>query len=222
MTENAFAQNWREFIAGELYPDEQVPWRDDPAYVLLQQIPGLRESIGGRSAGALQQAIGLVRALTGIDLHAGERANRPAQGLCLGFGMNLMEPYDLLHAFALDRVHAYEWIGEHVTEAAQALQALRTADPLLPDRLRLHHGTISDLDALPDGSIRVVYIANVFTPEIPMTEETFARAVQEILRVLEVGGVLLSRGSHGVLEAALAQHGRMLLQTPLVSVFEKA
>lgn len=222
MTGNAFAQNWRDFIAGELYPEAQVPWRDDPAYGLLLQVPGLRESIGGRSAAALHQAIGLVRALTGIDLHAGERANRPAQGLCLGFGMNLMEPYDLLQVFKLNRVHAYEWIGEHVTEAAQALQALRTTDQLLPDRLRLHHGIISDLCALADGSIRVVYTANVFTPEIPMTEETFAGAVQEILRVLEAGGILLSRGSHGVLEATLTPHGRMLLQTPLVSVFAKA
>jgi len=224
MAESASEQkySWRDFIDGKLYLDTQVPWRDDPAYILLQQIPGLRESIGGRSAAALQQAIGLVRAVAGVDLGTEVHANQPAQGLCLGFGTNLMEPYDLLQAFGLTCVHAYEWIGEHVVEAAQAFQALRAADPLLSDRLRLHHGTINDLSALADGSIQVVYTANVFTSEIPMTAETFARAVQEIVRVLEAGGILLSRGSHGVLEAALTRHGRMLLQTPLVSVFEKA
>jgi hypothetical protein len=221
MTGNAFAQDWRDFFEGELYPEAQVPWREDPAYGLLLQIPGLRESIGGRSAAALQQAVGLVRAVAGVDLCARGRVNRPAQGLCLGLGMNLMEPYDLLQVFGLTCVHAYEWIGEHLIEAAHAFQALRTADPLLPERIRLHHGTISDLSALADGSIHVVYTANVFTPEIPMTAETFARTVKEIVRVLEMGGVLLSRGSGGVLEAALAQYGRMLLQTPLVSVFEK-
>ena len=148
--------------------------------------------------------------------------SQPVQGLCLGFGMNLLEPYDLLQVFKLARVHAYEWIGEHVVEAAQAFQALRAADPLLPDRVRLHHGTIGDLSALADGSMHVVYTANVFNPEIPMTDETFARAVQEIVRVLEVGGVVLSRGSAGGLETELAQYGRMLLHTPLVSAFEKA
>jgi hypothetical protein len=215
-------QSWQDFLAGELYPDAQVPWRDDPAYGLLLQVPGLRESVGGRSAAALHQAIGLVRALAGVDLCAEIRAGQPAQGLCLGFGMNLMEPYDLLQVFRLTCVHAHEWIGEHIIEAAQAFQALRTADLSLPDRIRLHHGTISDLGALADSSIRVVYSANVFNPEIPMTDETFVRAVKEIVRVLGTGGVLLSRGSAGVLEAALTQYGRMLLQTPLVSVFAKA
>ena len=214
-------QNWRDFVEGELYPDAQVPWRDDPAYVLLLQVPGLRESVGGRSAAALNQAIGLVRALAGVDLCAGVRASQPAQGLCLGFGMNLMEPYDLLQVFGLTRVHAYEWIGEHIIEAAQAFQALRVTEPLLPGRIRLHQGTISDLSALANGSMHVVYTANVFNPEIPMTDETFARAVQEIVRVLGEGGIVLSRGSTGVLETELAQYGRMLLQTPLVSVFEK-
>jgi hypothetical protein len=215
-------QNWRDFIEGELYPDAQVPWRDDPAYVLLLQVPGLRESVGGRLTLALNQAIGLVRALAGVDLCEVVRVSQPVQGLCLGFGMNFMEPYDLLQVFKLDRVHVYEWIGEHIVEAAQAFQALRAADPLLPDRIRLHHGTISELSALADGSIHVVYTANVFNPEIPMTDETFARAVQEIVRVLGVGGVMLSRGSAGGLETELARYGRMLLQTPLISVFEKA
>jgi hypothetical protein len=68
----------------------------------------------------------------------------------------------------------------------------------------------------------VVYAANVFNPEIPMTAETFAKAVKEIVRVSGGGGVVLSRGSTGALEAELSRHGRMLLQTPLISVFEKA
>jgi hypothetical protein len=136
--------------------------------------------------------------------------------------MNFMEPYDLLQVFALDQVHAYEWIGEHVIEAAQALQALRAGDPLLPERIRLYHGTIADLRALADGSVSIGYIANVFTPEIPMTEETFTRAVKEIVRALSADGVLVSRGSSGALEAGLARYGRMLLQTPLISVFAKS
>ena len=134
--------------------------------------------------------------------------------------MNALEPYDLLQVFQLDLVHAYEWVGEHVIEAAQALAALRTENPLLPTRIRLHHGTMSELSALADGSIRVVYVANVFNPEIPMAPETFGRALEEIVRVLGAGGVVLSRGSSGALEAELAQHGRLLLQTPLVSVFQ--
>ncbi|HJY84749.1 MAG TPA: hypothetical protein VKK81_27160 [Candidatus Binatia bacterium] len=214
-------QGWRDFIEGELYPDAQAPWADDPAFALLLQVPGLRESLGGRITGALHQAIGLVRALAQVDLLEVARTRRPALGLCLGFGMNMLEPYDLLQVFGLDQVHAYEWISEHVIEAAQGLQALRAEAPLLSTRIRLHHGTISDLGAIADGAIRVVYVANVFNPEIPMTEETFAKAVQEIVRVSEVGGVLLSRGSPGALEAALSRHGRMLLQTPLISVFEK-
>jgi hypothetical protein len=136
--------------------------------------------------------------------------------------MNGLEPYDLLRAFALERVYAYEWIGEHLIEAAQMLQALRAEDALLPTRIRLHHGTIGDLGAIADGAIRVAYVANVFNPEIPMTTETFARALREIVRVLAVGGIVLSRGSSGTLETELARYGRMLLQTPLISVFEKA
>jgi hypothetical protein len=215
-------QGWRDFIAGELYADAQTPWRDDPAFALLLQVPGLRESIGGRATAALHQAIGLVRALARVDLLEVVHAHRPAQGLCLGFGMNALEPYDLLQVFALDRVHAYEWIGEHIVEAAQMLQALRAKDASLPTRIRLHHGIISDLGAIADGAIRVAYVANVFNPEIPMTRETFARALKEIVRVLNVGGIVLSRGSAGMLEAELARHGRMLLQTPLISVFAKA
>jgi hypothetical protein len=219
--DNRPLDQWQEFIAGEIYADAEAPWRSDPAYALLLQFPGLRESVGGRITDALKQAIGLVRAMTQVDLLEKVHASSPAHGLCLGFGMNVLEPYDLLRAFALDCVHAYEWIGEHVLEAAQALQALRAADPLLPSRVRLHHGTISDLSALANDSIGIVYVANVFNPEIPMTEETFARALKEIVRVLTSGGFLLSRGSSGVLETALSQHGRMLLQTPLVSVFQR-
>ncbi len=215
-------QGWRNFIAGELYADAQAPWRDDPAFALLLELPGLRESIGGRISGALNQAIGLVRALARVDLLEVVCTRRPARGLCLGFGMNTLEPYDLLQVFGLERVHAYEWIGAHIVEAAQTLQALRAEDALLPTRIRLHHGTISDLSAIADGSIRVVYVGNVFNPEIPMTDETFAGALREIARVLAAGGVVLSRGSSGALEAGLAQYGRMLLQTPLISVFEKA
>ena len=214
-------QSWRDFVEGELYADAQAPWRDDPAFALLLQVPGLRESVGGRATAALQQAVGLVRALARVDLLEVVRSQRPAQGLCLGFGMNALEPYDLLQVFALDRVHAYEWIGEHLIEAAQMFQALRAEDPLLPTRIRLHHGTISDLGAIADGAIRVAYVANVFNPEVPMTPETFAQAVREIVRVLSVGGIVLSRGSAGLLETGLAQHGRMLLQTPLISVFAK-
>ncbi len=215
-------QGWRDFIAGELYADAQAPWRDDPAFALLLELPGLRESIGGRIGGALKQAVGLVRALAQVDLLEVVRAKRPAEGLCLGFGMNTLEPYDLLRVFGLDCVHAYEWIGVHVVEAAQTLQALRAEDSLLPTCVRLHHGTISDLNAIADGSVGVVYVGNVFNPEIPMTDETFAGALREIARVLTVGGVVLSRGSSGALEAGLAQYGRMLLQTPLITVFERA
>jgi hypothetical protein len=135
--------------------------------------------------------------------------------------MNTLEPYDLLRTLALDQVHAYEWVSTHVIEAAQALQALRTEDALLPTRIRLHHGTISDLSALANDSISVVYTGNVFHPEIPMTPETFTAAVTEIVRVLATGGFVLSRGSSGALEAELARQGRMLLHTPLVSVFHK-
>lgn len=214
-------QGWREFIEGELYADAIAPWGADPAFALVLQFPGLRDSVGGRVADALRQAVGLVRAVAGVDLEALVRAHRPAQGLCLGFGMNVLEPYDLLRVLGLDRVHAYEWVGEQVVEAAQALQALRTTEPLLPAQVRLHHGTISDLGALADGSVRAAYAANVFNAEIPMSPETFAAAVREIVRVLERGGVLISRGSSGLLEAELQRYGHLLLATPLVSVLRK-
>jgi hypothetical protein len=87
----------------------------------------------------------------------------------------------------------------------------------------LHHGTISDLSAITDSSVRVAYVANVFNPEIPMASETFSNTVKELLRVLELEGVVLSRGSSGVFENALNAYGHMLLQNqnPLVSVFQK-
>jgi hypothetical protein len=212
---------WQEFIEGEIYTDAEAPWRDDPAFALLRQFPGLREGVGGRIAPALTQTIGLVRAVAGVDLARLVQAKRPSLGLCLGFGMNLLEPYDLLTVFELDQVHAYEWIGEHVVEAAQALQALRVEDPFLPTRIRLHHGTISDLSALAEGSIRVIYVGNVFNSEIPMSPATFTGALQEIIRVLAIGGVLISRGSSRLLEADLKRYGRMLLEIPLVTVFQK-
>jgi hypothetical protein len=218
---SAQERGWQGFVEGEIYTEAEAPWRDDPAFALLCQFPGLRDSVGGNSAAALTQAIGLVRALAQVDLLEGVRANRPAYGLCLGFGMNALEPYDLLRVFELDQVHAYEWIGEHVIEAAQLLAALPRKGDSLSARIRLHHGTISDLSALADDSIRVISVANVFNPEIPMVPQTFAGATSEILRVLASKGVLVSRGSSGALEAALSLHGRMLLQTPLVSVFQK-
>lgn len=215
-------ENWRKFIDGPLYPDTEAPWRDDPAYQLLLQFPGLRDAVGGDIAPALMQALGLVQALAHFDLKALVRRRRPAAGLCLGFGTNLLEPYGLLQVFELDRVQAYEWIGEHVIEAAHSFLALEASEPNLSSRIRLHHGTISDLNAVADGSVCVAYVANVFNPEIPMASETFTNAVTELLRVVESEGVVLSRGSSGVFEEALAQHGRMLLQNPLVSVFQKS
>lgn len=212
---------WQAFLAGPVYADDHAPWRADPAFVEIAAHPGLRDSIGGRVAPALTQAIGLVQALSGVDLLEVVGAHRPARGLCLGFGMNSLEPYDVLQVFGLDQVHAYEWVAEQVLEAAQTLQALRLAEPSLPTRIRLHHGTVSDLSALADASMRVIYTANVFTWEIPMMPETFSKAVREILRVLVDGGVVLSRGSAGVLEAHLARHGRLLLQLALMSVFQK-
>lgn len=214
-------QHWRAFIVGEVYPDEQVPWRDDPAFAAITAFPGLRESIGGRARPAIDQAVGLVRALQQRDLVEHVRAVAPAQGLCLGFGMNSVEPYDLLQAFQLDCVHGYEWIGSHVIEAAQALAALHAADRDLLRRIRLHHGTVSDLSAVADASVHVIYTANVFNREVPMTAETFACAVAEIRRVLAANGILLSRGSAGVLEEHLTSSGHWLLQTPLIAVFAK-
>lgn len=214
-------RDWREFIEGEIYEDTKAPWYDDAGFTLIRELPGLRDSVGGRVASALTQAIGLVQALAQVDLSAQVRASTPAQGLCLGFGMNALEPYDLLQVFKLDCVHAYEWIGEQVIEAAQTLHALRTENPLLPAQIRLHHGTISNLSALTDASIRIVYTANVFNREVPMTPQTLTDAFGEILRVLARGGIVVSRGSSGVLEEKLAQSGRLLLQTPLVSVLQK-
>jgi hypothetical protein len=173
-------------------------------------------------ADALTQAIGLVQAMARVDLRAIACQSRPATGLCLGFGMNLLEPYDLLRTFALDCVHAYEWMSDQVLDAARTYVALQSQDPvLLPTQLRVHHGTISDLSALADHSVGIVYVANVFNREIPMTPVTFDCALREILRVLTSGGVVLSRGSADALETELAPHGRFLLHIPLISVFQK-
>ena len=212
-------QAWRAFIEGEVYPDAQAPWRDDPAYAIILEYPGLRDSIGGQVAPALQQAIGLVKAMTQVDVLDRLRANRPAQGLCLGFGANALEPYDVLTVFELDRVHGYEWIGAQVIEAARFLQTRE--DARLAGKIRLHHATVSDLGALTDRSIRVIYTANMFNREIPMRADTFERALHELLRVLAPGGFVFSRGSAGVLEQRLVQSCRTLLDTPLVSVFER-
>jgi hypothetical protein len=211
-----------EFIEGPIYRETEAPWRDDPAFALLCQYPGLRDSVGRNVADALTQAIGLVQAMARSDLRTVAHQRKPANGLCLGFGMNLLEPYDLLRMFALDCVHAYEWMREQVLDAARVYAALQRREPsLLPSQIRLHHGTISDLSALTDHSIRVVYTANVFNREIPMSTETFDRAIGEILRVLDSDGIVLSRGSADVLETELAQHGQLLLHTPLISVFQK-
>lgn len=212
---------WHGYIEGPLYADTEAPWRDDPAFDPLCQFPGLRDCIGGRIAEALEQAVGLVKAMTQVDLFSVVHARVQPQGLCLGFGMNALEPYDLLHVFSLAQVHAYEWIGEQVIEAAQTLLAFAKGDDTLAERIRLHHGTMSDLRTLPDRSMRVVYVGNVFTHEIPMTSETFHRSVNEILRVLDDEGILFSRGSSGALEAALQPAGTMLLHNPLVSVFQR-
>ena len=212
---------WHAFIEGPLYADAEAPWRDDPAFALLCQFPGLRDCIGGRIAEALTQALGLVKAMAHVDIVSTVHTHAQPQGLCLGFGMNALEPYDLLQVFSLARVHAYEWIGEQVVEAAQTLLAFTKGERWLSDQIRLHHGTVSDLSAVSNRSIQVVYVGNVFTHEIPMTPETFVRAIDEILRVLDDGGVLLSRGSSGALEAALNPAGTMLLQNPLVSVFQR-
>ncbi len=212
---------WRDFIEGPLHSAAQAPWRHDPAYAVLAEEAGLRDSIGGHVASALTQVLGLVQALTQVDLKAVIHATRPAWGLSLGFGMNVLEPHDLLQILELDGVHAYEWIDEQVIEAAQTLQSLRAEAPDLPSRLRLYHGTIGDLSALADGSVRVVHVANVFNWEIPMMPETFDAAVRELLRVLGDGGIVFSRGSAGVLEESLAPHGQWLLHTPQVTVFQK-
>src|SRR5262249_17314219 len=158
------------------------------------------ESVNGRSAAALTQTLDLVQVLTHIDMRQVIRANRPSRGVCLGFGMNALEPYDLLHACGLDVVHAYEWIGAQVLEAAQLLAALRATALCLPTQIRLHHGTLSQLDTLADASVHVLYAASVFSHEIPMTQTTFHGALREIVRVLAPGGFMVSRGSSGMLE----------------------
>lgn len=214
-------QRWRDFIEGEVYTDAAAPWRDDAAFALIADLPGLRDGIGGRTGPALVQAIGLAHALAHVDLVETVHTAPPAQGLCLGFGMNALEPYDLLRVFQLDCVHAYEWIGAQVIEAAQTLHTLRIEDPLLPSQIRLHHAPISDLGALAAASMQIIYTANVFTREVPMTAQTFTGAVNEIVRVLAPGGILLSRGSAGELEERLASHGSFLLHIPLIAVFVK-
>ncbi len=212
---------WYDFIEGIVYPNNEVSWRDDPAFAAILGHPGLRDSVGGQVAPALQQAIGLVQALAQVDVLEVMRTNRPVAGLCLGFGTNPQEPYDLLKIFELDHAHAYEWIGEHVMEAAKAFEILRIKEPQLFTQIRLHHGTVRDLSALGDNSIHVIYTANMFTREIPMTEKTFEQSMQEILRVLAPSGFVISRGSAGMLEQYLAQHLKVLLHNPLVSMLQK-
>ena len=212
---------WQAFIEGAVYADAEAPWGNDPAYAMLQEFPGLRESVNGRMAAAITQTLGLVQAMTHVDVLQIVHANRPACGVCLGFGMNALEPYDLLQACALDVVHAYEWIRAEVVDAAQMLDALRALDPLLPKRIRLHHGTVSRLETLTNASVHVVYAASVFNDEIPMSATTFYGAVQEIVRVLAPRGFVISRGSSGLLEEHLAPYGRMLLETPHVAVFQR-
>src|SRR5947199_9068112 len=89
-------QGWQEFVEGQIHADAQAPCRDDPAVAPLLEFPGLREGVGGRIAAALTQAIGLVRALTRVDLLKVAGASAPAQGLCLGSGRNAREPSGLL------------------------------------------------------------------------------------------------------------------------------
>ena len=214
--------DFHDFIEGPVYPDNEVPWRHDPAYAAILEHPGLRDCIGGHVAPALQQAIGLVQAMAQMNFLDVVRSHRPAVGLSLGFGSNAQEPYDLLKTCELDCVHAYEWIGEHIIEAAKAFETLRANEPQLTMRLRLHHGTVCDLSALNSSSIHLIYTANMFTREIPMTEDTFERSIQEIVRVLAPRGCLISRGSAGILEQHLAHSLQVLLENPLVSVLQKS
>jgi len=221
MVDSFVSEPWSDFIEGSVYPDNAVPWRHDPAYATILEHPGLRDSIGSHVAPALQQAIGLVRAMTQVDVLDGVLSHRPAIGLSLGFGSNVQEPYDLLKTFELDCVHAYEWIGGHIIEAAKAFETLRADDPRLTTRIRLHHGTVSDLSALNTASIHLIYTANMYNREIPMSEDTFERSMQEIIRVLAPRGCLISRGSAGVLEQSLARYLHVLLENPLVSILQK-
>ncbi len=214
-------QTWRAFIEGPVYPDDQVPWQADPAYALMLDHPGLSDSVGGHVAPALQQALGLVKALARVDVLESLQSSRPAYGLCLGFGANALEPCDVLTVFGLDRVHGYEWIGAQVVEAARFFRMKQAEDARLADKVRLHHATASNLSALADRSIRVVYTANMFNREIPMSADTFERAVTELLRVLAPGGFVFSRGSAGVLERRLGQACQALIDTPLVSIFQR-
>ncbi len=213
--------SWSDFIDGPVYPDNAAPWRHDPAYATILEYPGLRDSIGSHVASALRQASGLVQAMAQMNFLDVVRSHRPAIGLSLGFGSNAQEPYELLKTCELDCVHAYEWIGEHIVEAARAFETLRVNEPRLTARIRLHHGTVSDLSALNTSSIHLIYTANMFNREIPMSGDTFEQSMQEIVRVLAPRGCLISRGSAGVLEQSLAQHLQVLLENPLVSVLQK-
>ena len=214
-------ESWSDFIDGPVYPDNVAPWRHDPAYATILEHPGLRDSIGSHVASALRQAVGLVQVMTQVNFLDIVCGHRPAIGLSLGFGSNAQEPYELLKTCELDCVHAYEWIGEHIIEAARAFDTLRMNEPRLTARIRLHHGTVSDLSALNSSSIHLIYTANLFNREIPMSGDTFERSMQEIVRVLAPRGCLISRGSAGVLEQALAQYLHVLLENPLVSVLQK-
>ena len=221
MVDSSVPESWADFIEGSVCPDNAVPWRHDSAYATILEHPGLRDSIGSHVVPALQQAIGLVQAMTQVNVLDVVRSHRPAIGLSLGFGSNAQEPYDLLKTFELDCVHAYEWIGGHIIEAAKAFERLRADDPRLTTRIRLHHGTVSDLSALNTSSIHLIYTANLFNREVPMTKDTFERSMQEIRRVLAPRGCLISRGSAGVLEQSLARYLHVLLENPLVSVLQK-
>ncbi len=214
-------ESWSDFIDGPVYPDNAAPWRHDPAYATILEYPGLRDSIGSHVASALRQSSGLVQAMAQMNFLDVVCGHRPAIGLSLGFGSNAQEPYELLKTCELDCVHAYEWIGEHIIEAAKAFETLRVNEPRLTARIRLHHGTVSDLSALNTSSIHLIYTANMFNREIPMSGDTFEQSMQEIVRVLAPRGCLISRGSAGVLEQSLAQHLQVLLENPLVSVLQK-
>ena len=221
MVGSSVPEPWSDFIEGSVYPDNAVPWWHDPAYATILEHHGLRDSIGSHVASALRQAIGLVQAMAQVNFLDVVRSHRPAVGLSLGFGSNAQEPYDLLKTCELDCVHAYEWVGEHIIEAAKVFETLRANEPQLTTRIRLHHGTVSDLRALNTSSIHLIYTANMFNREIPMSEDTFERSLQEIVRVLTPRGCLISRGSAGVLEQSLAQYLHVLLENPLVSVLQK-